>query len=45
MLEAIIEGQMLPPISLALLDRLAARETVNRIHLSVVDGEFVGEVG
>ncbi|MCO4787092.1 MAG: AAA family ATPase, partial [Marinomonas atlantica] len=44
MLEAIIEGQMLPPISLALLDRLAAREPVNRIRLSVVDGEFIGEV-
>lgn len=45
MLEAIIEGQMLPPISLALLDRLAAREPVNSIYLSVADGEFVGEVG
>ncbi|PSV15133.1 type VI secretion system ATPase TssH [Photobacterium kishitanii] len=44
MLEAIIEGQMLPPVSLALLNRLAHRETVTRIHLTVVDGQFSGEV-
>jgi type VI secretion system protein VasG len=44
MLEAIIEGQMLPPISLALLNKLAEREDVHRIHLTVNDGKFVGEV-
>ncbi|MGF1873283.1 type VI secretion system ATPase TssH [Photobacterium indicum] len=44
MLEAIIEGQMLPPISLALLNKLAKHEDVHRIHLTVNDGQFVGEV-
>lgn len=44
MLEAIIEGQMLPPVSLALLNRLAHRETINRIHLTIVDGQFSGKV-
>lgn len=44
MLEAIIEGQMLPAISLALLNKLATREDVHRIHLTVKDGEFFGEV-
>ncbi|MFC3024446.1 type VI secretion system ATPase TssH [Vibrio zhugei] len=44
MLEAIIEGQMLPPVSLALLNKLAAQEPVTRIVLSASDGEFIGEV-
>lgn len=44
MLEAIIEGQMLPAISLALLNKLVAREDVHRIYLTVKDGEFFGEV-
>ncbi|ACA86797.1 type VI secretion system ATPase TssH [Shewanella woodyi] len=44
MLEAIIDGQMLPPIALALLNKLADKEPVQTIRLSCVDGEFVGEV-
>jgi type VI secretion system protein VasG len=44
MLEAIIDGQLLPPISLALLNKLAERQPVNRIYLAAVDGEFIGEV-
>lgn len=44
MLEAIIEGQLLPPVSLALLNKLAAQQPVHRIHLDAVEGEFVGEV-
>lgn len=44
MLEAIIEGQVLPPVSLALLNKLSAREQVKRIALTVDEGEFVGEV-
>ncbi len=44
MLEAIIEGQMLPPVSLDLLNRLAHREAITRIHLTVADGQFCGEV-
>jgi type VI secretion system protein VasG len=44
MLEAIIEGQLLPPVSLALLNKLAQRESVNRVFLSAANGEFIGEV-
>ncbi len=44
MLEAIIEGQLLPPVSLALLNKLAQRESINRVYLAAVDGEFIGEV-
>ncbi|CZF82701.1 type VI secretion system ATPase TssH [Grimontia marina] len=44
MLEAIIEGQLLPPVSLALLNKLAARESVKRVYLTAEDGEFVSEV-
>lgn len=44
MLEAIIDGQVLPPISLALLTRLANQEPVNQVTIRVEDDEFVGEV-
>ncbi|WP_194437809.1 type VI secretion system ATPase TssH [Vibrio fluminensis] len=44
MLEAIIDGQLLPPVSLALLNKLALREPVQHIRLAVRDGEFIGEV-
>jgi type VI secretion system protein VasG len=44
MLEAIIEGQMLPPISLALLNKLAQQDSVSRISLTVNEHKFVGEV-
>ncbi|WP_318466722.1 type VI secretion system ATPase TssH [Photobacterium leiognathi] len=44
MLEAIIEGQMLPPLSLALLNRLAHREAITRIRLTVEKGQFYSEV-
>ncbi|MGD8172754.1 type VI secretion system ATPase TssH [Vibrio sp. TRT 21S02] len=44
MLEAIIEGQLLPPVSLALLNKLAAQEDVKQIRLAAQDGEFIGEV-
>ena len=44
MLEAIIDGQVLPPISLAILSKLAAKEIITRIHLTVVNDEFIGEV-
>ncbi|MFA9394470.1 MAG: type VI secretion system ATPase TssH [Halodesulfovibrio sp.] len=43
-LEAIIEGQVLPPLSLELLNKLAAREEVQTVRLTVKDGVFVGEV-
>lgn len=44
MLEAIIEGQLLPPVSLALLNKLALREPVKRVRLTAEKGEFVSEV-
>ncbi|MFM2480439.1 type VI secretion system ATPase TssH [Celerinatantimonas sp. YJH-8] len=44
MLEAIIEGQLLPPVSLALLNKLARQEPVTHVAMRVVEGEFVGEV-
>lgn len=44
MLEAIIEGQLLPPISLALLKKLSEQQPVTRIYLATKEGEFVGEV-
>ena len=44
MLEAIIEGQLLPPISLSLLNKLVDKQPVNRIYLAAENGEFIGEV-
>jgi len=44
MLEAIIEGQLLPPVSLALLNKLAERSPISKVYLTVNEGEFVGEV-
>ncbi len=44
MLEAIIDGQLLPTVSLALLNKLAAQEPVKRVYLDAQNGEFVGEV-
>lgn len=44
MLEAIIEGQLLPTVSLSILNRLAERKPIEKVYLDVVDGEFVGEV-
>ncbi|MFM2484445.1 type VI secretion system ATPase TssH [Celerinatantimonas yamalensis] len=44
MLEAIIEGQLLPPVSLALLSKLAEQIPVTSIELGVRDGQFFGEV-
>ncbi|WP_165857764.1 type VI secretion system ATPase TssH [Marinobacter sp. JSM 1782161] len=44
MLESIIEGELLPPVSLALLEKLAARETVSEVRLGIADGRFTGTV-
>jgi len=44
MLESIIEGELLPPVSLALLEKLAAREPVTKVTLSVNDNKFTGTV-
>ncbi|KMQ76759.1 type VI secretion system ATPase TssH [Marinobacter subterrani] len=44
MLESIIEGELLPPVSLALLEKLAAREPVKKVTLGVDEHRFVGTV-
>lgn len=44
MLESIIEGELLPPVSLALLEKLAAREPVMKVTLGVSGNQFTGTV-
>ncbi len=44
MLEAIIEGELLPPVSLALLNKLAEEAPIHHILLDAKEGEFIGEV-
>ncbi|WP_191964434.1 type VI secretion system ATPase TssH [Marinobacter confluentis] len=44
MLESIIEGELLPPVSLALLEKLAAREPVAKVTLGVDENRFTGVV-
>ncbi|GAA4497460.1 type VI secretion system ATPase TssH [Pseudaeromonas paramecii] len=44
MLESIIDGALLPPLSLQLLQRMAAGQTVGRVSLRVQDGQFVSTV-
>lgn len=44
MLESIIEGELLPPVSLALLEKLAAREPVTKVTLGVENNKFTGIV-
>ncbi|KXO09927.1 ClpB protein [Marinobacter excellens LAMA 842] len=44
MLESIIEGELLPPVSLALLEKLAAREPVTKVTLGVNENKFTGTV-
>ena len=44
MLESIIEGELLPPVSLALLEKLAAREPVTKVTLGVNEKKFTGIV-
>ncbi|MBY6034579.1 type VI secretion system ATPase TssH [Marinobacter daepoensis] len=44
MLESIIEGELLPPVSLALLEKLAAREPVTKVTLGVTENKFTGTV-
>ncbi|MGL5327313.1 MAG: type VI secretion system ATPase TssH [Aeromonas sp.] len=44
MLESVIDGSLLPPVSLQLLQRLSAGEPINRVRFSVADHQFVAEV-
>ncbi|TNI59135.1 ClpV1 family T6SS ATPase [Aeromonas dhakensis] len=45
MLESVIDGALLPPVSLQLLQRLSAGEPIKHVHFSVADHQFVAEVG
>lgn len=44
MLESVIDGEMLPPLSLLLLQKMASNTAIARIVLSVADGAFTAEV-
>lgn len=44
MLESVIDGDMLPPLSLLLLQKMAANTAIARICLSAADGAFTADV-
>ncbi|EIH2930806.1 type VI secretion system ATPase TssH [Escherichia coli] len=44
MLESVIDGDMLPPLSLLLLQKMAANTAIARIRLSAADGTFTADV-
>ncbi|MGB8714275.1 MAG: AAA family ATPase, partial [Onishia taeanensis] len=44
MLESVIDGELLPPVSRALLERMARQEAVSRVLLGVDDHGFTAEV-
>ncbi|HCO7574926.1 type VI secretion system ATPase TssH [Escherichia fergusonii] len=44
MLESVIDGDMLPPLSLQLLQKMAANKAIARIRLSAADGAFTADV-
>lgn len=45
MLESIIDGHLLPPVSLQILNKIAAGEPINYVHFSVTDNQFTSYVG
>lgn len=44
MLESVINGAMLPPLSLRLLQHMAAGDRLSRIRLYTEDNAFMAEV-
>ncbi|MGZ0749316.1 type VI secretion system ATPase TssH [Kluyvera sichuanensis] len=44
MLESVIDGDMLPPLSLLLLQKMAANTAIARISLDVRDGAFTADI-
>ncbi|WP_196081171.1 type VI secretion system ATPase TssH [Escherichia fergusonii] len=44
MLESVIDGDMLPPLSLLLLQKMATNMAIARIRLSAADGAFTADV-
>lgn len=45
MLESIIDGHLLPPVSLQILNKLASGEPINYVSFSVADNQFTSYVG
>ena len=45
MLESIIDGHLLPPASLQILNKLAVGEPINYIRFSVIDNQFTTYIG
>jgi len=44
MLESIIDGQVLPPLSLLLLQKLAAGSAISRVNIAVTDHCFTADI-
>jgi len=44
MIESVIDGQLLPSLSLQLLERLANEDSITSIKISVIDEQFCSEV-
>ncbi|WP_109079367.1 type VI secretion system ATPase TssH [Aggregatibacter kilianii] len=44
-LESIIDGQMLPPVSLLLLQQIAANKEIKDIHFGIKNNRFIAKVG
>lgn len=44
MLESVIDGEMLPPLSLLLLQKMAANTAISRITLDIQDGAFTADI-
>ncbi|ECG1332991.1 type VI secretion system ATPase TssH [Salmonella enterica subsp. indica] len=44
MLESVIDGEMLPPLSLLLLQKMAANAAIASVVLGVADGAFIADV-
>ena len=44
MLESVIDGEMLPPLSLLLLQKMAANAVITRVSLGVAAGTFTADI-
>lgn len=44
MLESVIDGEVLPPLSLLLLQKLAAGSTIRRVSIAVTDHHFTADI-
>lgn len=44
MLESVIDGEMLPPLSLLLLQKMAANAVITKINLGVAGGAFTADI-